>query len=208
MSFSDTPFLKTIKHLRTEEEIVLYANIPTIIPQEEELIQEFLKDEYTKEATNYPYSPPTFNKEAALWAAKTIYFSSQFLLYRENKGNELPLYLPPYSLTVDAPSVLSTDICLRFLPDILENLTGIDPEDPIVLLLEDFMYQWHYSAVGYRLNPEKLSINEVYENKCLRQLYVDRIIEKKAKELAGLPFFNSHIKASIGEFGSLFWKDL
>lgn len=207
MNSYDTYFLNTIKHLRLNEEIILYANLPILSTDEENLLIDFLANEYRKESTNYPYSSPVYNAQAALWGASIIYYASQMMLYRENKGEEIAAFLPPYAYQQDASAILSADLCLRFLPQVLENLKNIDPDDIIIPLLKNHLHQWHYSAIGLDLDNETLNFNGILGNECLKQLYINRIIENKAKVLAQLPFLKNHVKASMGNFSSYFWKE-
>jgi hypothetical protein len=208
MTSSKTYFLNTIEHLRISEEIILYTNLPYISVEQENLTIAFLEKEYANESTHYPYTPPAFNALAALWGAKTIYYASQLILYRENKGKDLPILLPAYTDEQNASAILSADLCLRFLSQILDQIKVIDLDDLIIPLLEGHLQQWHYSAIGYNLNPEMLNFGPILENNSLKQLYINRIIENKSKTLAELTHLNEYVKASMGNYSSLFWKDL
>lgn len=201
------PFLKTIQHLRVDEEVILYRNIPVITSDEEQAVSEFLLEEYRIESVNYPHVAPPFNQEAAMWGARMVYYASIFFVYRENKEKELQPFFPPYPSNIDAPAMLSADLCMRFLPIIIENIRTADPEDSILPLLNAQLLMWHFSAVGYSPVPENIDYG-IFENSCLRQLYVDRIIETKSESYAQSSFFQQHIKASLGDLGSFFWKDL
>ena len=55
-----------------------------------------------------------FNKDAALWAAKTIYIAAQLMLYRENKSVELAKLLPDYNGEINASSILSSRLMHSF----------------------------------------------------------------------------------------------
>jgi len=207
MASSKTYFLNTIEHLRINEEIILYTNLPHI-SEEDNLTIAFLEKEYANESTHYPYTPPAYNALAALWGAKTIYYALQLILYRENKGKDLPLLLPVYTDEQNASAILSADLCLRFLSQVLDQIKVIDADDLIIQVLEGHLKQWHYSAIGYNLNPEMLNFQQILENNSLKQLYINRIIENKSKKLAELPNLNEHVKASMGNYSSYFWEDL
>ena len=207
MASSKTYFLNTIEHLRINEEIILYTNLPHI-SEEDNLTIAFLEKEYANESTHYPYTPPAYNALAALWGAKTIYYALQLILYRENKGKDLPLLLPVYTDEQNASAILSADLCLRFLSQVLDQIKVIDADDLIIQVLEGHLQQWHYSAIGYNLNPEMLNFQQILENNSLKQLYINRIIENKSKKLAELPNLNEHVKASMGNYSSYFWEDL
>jgi hypothetical protein len=200
-------FLKMIKHLRREEEVVLFGNVISISRQEENQAADFLISEFQAESLEYPHTPPPFNTHAALWAAKTVYRAAQLMLYRENKIVEVEDLLPSYDAAIDPSAILSADLYLRFIPDIISHLKLIDPEDPLIKILEQQLIIWHYSGVGYPLNIDELKINSEYSQSCLLQLYTNRIIENRRLPLAIHPFFIKAVSASLGMFASEIWKD-
>lgn len=203
----DNYFLLMVKMLRQNEEILLYANILTIDKSDSESVVDFLQNEYYNESLEYSYTAPDFNKDAALWAAKTIYIAAQLLLYRENKAVDLPQLLPEYIGKIDAAAILSADLCLRFLPDILIQLKMIDADDDLIVILENHLVKWHYAGVNYKLAIEQLDFSSVIANQCLHQLYINRIIEFKNLQLAKHPACIELVKASLGFFEQEFWND-
>ncbi len=200
-------FLKMIQHLREKEEVMLYGNIITISPEESVAAAQFLKAEYEKELSGYPLLSPVFNAEAALWAARIVYVSAQLLLYRENKQRDLALLLPVYEQEHNAAAVLSADLCLRFLPDMLIQLKLIDTEDPLIELLEKILVQWHYSGVAYSLDTSVLDFTTSQSDTALFEMYCERIFENKKLILAQHPVFRETITSQLGMYGNEFWKD-
>ncbi|MFY7963955.1 MAG: hypothetical protein ACOVO1_03575 [Chitinophagaceae bacterium] len=203
----DNYFLLMIRMLRQNEEILLYANILTVNKTDSDDVIDFLHHEYINESIEYPYTPPNFNKEAALWAAKIMYIAAQLILYRENKAVDLPQLLPEYSGEIDATSILSVDLCFRFLPYILTQLKMIDTDDDLILILEKHLLKWHYAAINYKLPVEQLDFSSVVANQCVHQLYINRIIEFKNLQLANHSACIELIKASLGIFEQEFWND-
>lgn len=200
-------FLKMLLNLR-QEEIMLYDNLFQISAKEEAEVSYFLELEYQEEKSNYPYSAPNFHPKAALWAAKTTYFAAQLILYRDNQPEELNDLLPQFTGDISPEAFLSADLCLRFLPSILNKLKIIDPEDPLIDILEQHLTQWHYSAVGYPLDYSIIDFSDIEKNPCLYQLYIDRIIERKAHVLADLTYFQKGIQSSLGWHSNTLWNDL
>lgn len=201
-------FYNTICGLRQREELILYDRIITFIPEDEKLVTDFLQIEYETECSNYPYTAPLFNAAAALWAAKITYSFSQLVLYREHAASDLSNLLPPYEGIIDAGAILSADLCLRFLPGLAYTIRNIDPEDALLLLLQQHLQQWHYSAVGYRVDISQMDMEPVVANNCLLQLYADRVIQKEDSNKALHPALLETIKASLGLYAPLFWKVL
>lgn len=199
-------FYNTICRLRQSEEIFLYDKLIRFTPEDEKLVTDFLEIEYETECLNFPYEAPPFDAGAALWAAKTTYSFCQLILYREHREAALPELLPPYPLEITAAAMLSADLCLRFIPGALVNTKNLDHEDAVIPLMEAHLQRWHYSAIGYNIADPVL--DTVLGNSCLKQLYIDRIIEKKDKKKAAIAILQPIIKAAMGNYAALFWNDL
>jgi hypothetical protein len=200
-------FLNMIQNLRQQEEIMLYVNLLNTFPEEEQEVIRFLETEYQNETLSYPYQAPEFDAEAALWAATTIYRAAQLILYRENKETELNLLFPDFSKDITPAAVLSADLTLRFIADLLVQLTAIDSEDPLIELLERLLNTWHYSALYHTVDPEVLNFKGIQESPCVLQLYSDRIIRFKKIALAQHPACKDTVRASLGIFAEDFWKN-
>jgi hypothetical protein len=208
MNPTSLPFIETLYHLRTIEQVILYNKTMKISDLEEKDAISFLESEYEREVLNYPFTPPSFNAKAAFWASKTVYFSAQLLLYRENKISELNTFLPNYTGVIDASAILSADICLRFLPQIRDELKRIDSEDAILPILEKYMMKFHFSAVGFDLENETMDVKMIFSNDCLKQLYLDRIVTRKDYKLAEQPEINACLLANFGDYKKEFWNEL
>ena len=202
-----TAFYDTIYNLRTNGEIILYEKLLNFKPDDEKLVADFLQIEYESEAEGFPGVPPLFDAKAALWAARTTYTICQLVLYRQDKASELPLFLPIYQGNIEAGSILSADLCLRFLPEVLTYTKHVDPEDSLIASATTHLLQWHYSGIGYPLEIEHLDFEKVISNACLYQLYADRVIEKKDKTRSNHLAIKEKVKASMGNYSNQFWKE-
>lgn len=200
-------FLKMLLNLR-QEEVMLYNNLLSVQEAEEKEALYFLEMEYQEEKNNYPHQAPNFHPKAALWAAKTVYFAAQLILYREHQVQELEVLLPSFDGTMNAETALSADLCLRFLPPIITKLKIIDPEDALIEVLETHLMTWHYSAIGHTLDWSIITFKNIEQNACWYQLYIDRIIEHKVYTLASIAPFQKGIQASLGWHSNLLWSDL
>ncbi|MCE2995414.1 MAG: hypothetical protein ACK5RG_20685 [Cyclobacteriaceae bacterium] len=196
-----------IKSLRESEEVILYYKNITFSPDEDQMVVDFLKSQYEEEKMDYPDSPPEYDEVAALWAAKTVYVAAQLILFRQDKEETLNNLFLPIHIPTTPGSILSADLCLRFLPEMIKNLKAIDSEDLLIDLLEERLKKWHYSSVNYPLRIEELDFTEVYANACLQHLYCDRIIRYKNLPLALIPFFKSKVQAQMGLYGKEFWSE-
>lgn len=201
-------FYNTIYQLRSNEEIVLYDRMLDFSQDDEELVKSFLLIEYDGEKENYPYTPPEYDANTALWAAKIVYTTSQLMLYREHKIEELNELLPAFEGELNASAILSSDLCLRFLPQILNETKYIDPDDELISLAEKYLKDWHYSSIGYPIVADNLVFDAIASNKCLQQMYVDRIIANKDVKRAAFSFTHEKIKETMGDYAYEFWNDL
>ena len=201
-------FTEMITRLYQQSEIVLYNNVLNIPADEALVTGDFLREAYDWEKQNYPFIAPEFDWTAALWSAKIVYFSAQLLLFREKTIEEIETLLRPYPDNPTPSNILSIDICLRFLPDILTKLKTIDSDDEIIPILEAFLVQWHYSAFKYPIEETNLDFKAVVSNDCIRQLYANRIIAHKAFRRARHEAIRPYVIGSLGDYEDIFWKDL
>ncbi|KIA97623.1 hypothetical protein OA93_14000 [Flavobacterium sp. KMS] len=208
MNTTKTPFLDTIYHLRTIEQVILYDKVITISKEEEIDVISFLETEYEREILDYPGIAPRFNSAAALWAAKTVYLAAQLLLYREHNSNDLAVLLPDYNGKLDASAILSADICLRFLPQIIMEMQRIDPEDLVIPILEKHLFRFHYSAIGFEVDIQKIDFEILDTNDCLHQLYIDRIVQRKAIKFTESDFIKKQLEIGFGDYRKIFWAQL
>lgn len=200
-------FLEMIRDLRKQETVTLHNNIIKIEDLAAEAVVEFLTNEYSQEALEYSGNPPPFDKDAAIWAAKTIYVVAQLILYREHKEVELVSLLPDFEGDITASSMLSSDLCLRFLPEMIKQLRIFDAEDAVIPLLEDTLIKWHYSGIEYPLYINTLNFDTIQTDDSLLQMYTDRIIQYKKIELAKQALFYPLVAAHLGGFSGDLWHD-
>ena len=199
------PFAETVYRLRNNEELIIFEKNLSIKATEETYVNDFLEAEYDNEALDYPYTAPVFDAGASMWAARIIYFSAQLLLFREETTRDIPVLFAAYPGTKSPSVFLSADICLRFLPDLLHKLKQIDPDDILVKTLEQRLQEFPYSAVGY-FDETGLSQDEYdFSDDCYRQLFVDRVIEKRDYKTASRPAVKTLIESALGDHEQFFW---
>lgn len=207
MQIPSQPFLETIYHLRTIEKVILYTKLEELSAKEEGDTLDFLESEYEKESLDYPFCAPVFNGYAAIWAAKIIYNSAQLLLHREMEVVDLSSIVPVFPAKT-AADMLAADLCLRFLPQVLENLRIIDPNDKLIIILENILGMFPYSAIGAELENVETDLTLILEDDCLRQLYLDRVMHLKAIKEAENPLIYEWLLAGFGNHKKEFWPEL
>lgn len=200
-------FLQSLQHLRVDECIMLYHNLLEITAEEEKDVIFFLQTEYENESLEYPYDVPKFDERAALWAAKTVYLAAQLVLYRENKPDDLPGLFPEYVGEITPGAILSADLCLRFLPSIVIQLSFMDAEDKLSDILEEHLKTWHYSCIGFPQEIDAMKFDMIANNKCLYLLYTNRVIQRKDIKRTESEIIKKGVQASLGNYAAEYWKE-
>lgn len=208
MMQTGSPFLDTIFLLRKSGSMTVFTDIQQISKKEEQEAGNYFEAEFENERLEFLSSEIRCHKEAAVWAAKVLYHSTQLYLIRKNTAKDLEKLIPKLKITADTSSLLSADLSLRFLPQIASLLHAADPDDPLIKILEDILTQFHYSAVGYHLDLGKVNWEKELKDKTYRKLYLERIVEKKAYELAEIPYINKLLIADFGIYKDIYWRDL
>jgi len=203
-----SPFLDTLFLLRKGGTLTIFSDFETLSEKEEKEAEDFFESEFEKERLDFLSDKIPFNKEAAIWAAKILYHSAQLYLIRKDTAKDLEKLIPQYQDEKDVSAILSADLSLRFLPQLLDTLQIADSTDPLVKILENILQQFHYSRIGLDLNFEKINWEEELKNKTYRKLYLERIVEKKAYKLAEIPYINQLLIAEFGMYKDIFWREL
>lgn len=198
--------LKTIHHLRTYEELILFTDKYDISASDEREAISFLEEEYNNESLHYPYNAPAFHKTAALWSAKLLYNVAFFFLCRNDNTSKLISVLKPYQTLPNPSEHLSADLLMRFIPDIYSQLKSIDAQDTILPVLESHMQMFHYSSVGTDILVDEVDVTELFTDPCFRQLYVDRVTHKKVQKLIAIQQIKGVIKENLGDYTKTFWQ--
>lgn len=198
-------FYDMIAFLFKTGEVALCDKELTITEEDEMKVLKLLELTYQKEATNYPYTAPQFDDDTALWAAKMVYKVSQLLLFRDLEIDKIEeiIYLITKPLTPS--SVLSADICLRFLPALMEKYREIDPSDEVIPILNNILMRFQYSDIGRGTNMNDITQSLLKDNKCLNQLFTDRIIKKADIGMALQSGLKENIQASLGMYQKELW---
>lgn len=203
-----SPFLDTLFHLRNDEHITIFVAIQDIPKKEEQDVVSYLESEFEKERLEFLSDQINYDSETAIWAAKVLYRSTQLYLIRKETDKNLEKLILPFKGKVDVSTVLSADLSLRFLPQIISALKDADSEDQLIKILENILNQFHYSSVGFDLDLDKINWEKELKDKTYRKLYLERIVEKKAYKLAEIPYINQLLMAEFGMYKDVFWREL
>ena len=176
--------------------------------KEETEAGDYFETEFEKERLEFLSDQLVCDKTTAVWASKVLYHSAQLYLIRENTAKDLENLIPRFQGTKNVSSILSADLSLRFLPEVVTALNSVDPEDTLITLLEDILTEFHYSGIGYDLHLKHVNWEEELKDKTYRKLYLERIVDKRDYKLAEIPFINKLLIAEFGMHKDAFWREL
>lgn len=208
MMEAKSPFLDTLFLLRKEECMTIFTDIQEISKKEEQGAADYFESEFEKERLEFLSDQMICDRETAVWAAKVLYHSAQLYLIRKDTARDLEKLIPHYKGNRNVASILSADLSLRFLPEIMDVLQNADPEDSLIKMLQNILQQFHYSGIGYDLDLENINWKEELKDKTYRKLYLERIIEKRAYSLAEIPYIYQLLTAEFGIYKDIYWKEL
>jgi hypothetical protein len=97
----------------------------------------------------------------------------------------------------------SVDLSFRYLPDLLSLAKGIAPADPLVTGLTGLARAWPLSSVGVLGIEGPVDVRPFIADPSLRQLYVDRIIDKADASRLGDPQIVDLVREALGDFPDL-----
>lgn len=208
MMETGSPFLDTIFLLRNNECITLFSNLLKISIQEEEDAAAYFETEFEKERLEFLSDKVICNTKAAVWAAKVLYYSAQLYVIRENTEKDINDLITVFKGRRDVSEILSADLSLRFLPQIIIALYSTDPEDVLIKMLENILTKFHYSGIGYDLDLKDVNWEKELEDNTYRKLYLERIVEKRDYKLAEIPLINKLLVSEFGMHKDAFWREL
>ncbi|MDQ1094982.1 MULTISPECIES: hypothetical protein [Chryseobacterium] len=208
MTENRSPFLDTLFLLRKEESMTVFIGLQEIPEKEMLEAADYFRAEFEKERLEFQSAEVMHHQDAALWAAKILYHSAQLYLVRRDTSTDLKKFIPDYTGKIDVSAILSADLSLRFVPQVLAALQIADPEDPLIVLLESLLTRFHYSGIGTDLDLQNINWQDELKNATYRKLYLERIVEKKDYKLAEIPYINQLLIAEFGMYKDVFWKEL
>ncbi|EEF58749.1 hypothetical protein [Pedosphaera parvula] len=160
--------------------------------------EEVLKEMDRLYRSHLPGKAPDFVPEAALWGAKMLYRGCQFLVCRDIDGDIVSKAMQEACPLPHSPATdYSVDLTFRFLPDLIGMTRGVSSGDPLLQALLKIATEWPLSSVGVT-GVEGVNVSHFISDRCLRQLYIDRILERNDLTRLGSLEVNQAIKESLG----------
>ena len=165
-----------------------------------------LQQYYQEDILEMPGTAPEFNQPAAYWAAKYFFRAVQLAVLRNEGEDVINEKLIAFTETVDATSIYSADLILRYLPSLLQLAKGLSPADILVKRLEKTAATWPFSATGIESG---LLSNEaiIFSNGSLRIAYIDRLIAAKDLNKITGTEMQEHLLSVTGLHLETFWPE-
>lgn len=201
-------FLDSISHLRTHGHLIISDDLLKTTRTEDDEIVLYLEQEFEKECLTLPIEAPQFSAKAALWAAKIVYYASLLLLHRKDTKKELEVLFPNFDGPQNVSTILSVDLTLRYLPQIYMELESIDHQDPLVGIIKTLLEIWQYSSIRSNFKVDEINTSPYLKSPVLKQLFLDRIVNKKALNWAQDETINPILVQYLGFYKNDIWKAL
>lgn len=166
-----------------------------------------LREFYERDVLAMPGDAPAFHSEAAVWAARYVFYVSQLILLRDVDEGVMQGYLGPFEGEHSAEAIYSADLLLRFLPDLFRLGSGLAPGDPLVANLMQTALSWPYSSIGIQDVAAEIP-QEILNNHSLKLAYIDRVIVKKDTGRLSGTAEKELLKEVLGDHRQLLWPGL
>lgn len=160
-------------------EVVVEGQLKPFLEADLAAAGRLLKRIYEEECVDLPFEPPGFDQAAAMWSAQFLYRAVQFALLRELDDQSIQQELEPFQTQLTPSAIIAVDLCMRYLPDLFKLVRGLAPDDILVTYIRQTAAQWPYSAVGMGLTDGASEATIILSDKGLRQLYLERVIDKE-----------------------------
>lgn len=145
-----------------------------------------------------PHVAPELSIPVALWGATLLYEGCRFLVHRHLEAQEIDAaFQIPAPPAAPESRIYSADLLLRYLPGLSSLARGTSPDDPLNLAIRVVAQTWPLSSVGIP-DVGPLELQPILANPCLRQMYIDRILERE-DTFRLTPAIREAVLAAFGE---------
>lgn len=151
-----------------------------------------------------PLMPPAFQVGLAVRAAGIVQVACQAIVHREISVEQTQQRISQWRLTPgkDASDHYSTDLVLRFLPQLAERAARISDEDPLLDVLREVARPWPLSSIGMKTCEPK-ELPDAFQDPSLWKMYIDRVIARNDHSRLTIPSVRDAVNAAIGPFPQL-----
>lgn len=152
--------------------------------------------------THLAFTPPGIDEDAVKWGVDLFYAAAQLAMYRHLGEDELQRRLRKDCPAPFPATAYSVDLTFRFLPDLTRIVRGMNPNDPLLSVLQSWAHHWPLSSVGMK-DLGGLNVESILSDRSLTLLYVDRIIEHEDTARLGDSRVAELVRGAIGAYPEL-----
>ncbi|MBV7532269.1 hypothetical protein [Chitinophaga sp. sic0106] len=163
-----------------------------------------LQTYYHNDVQDMPGTAPAFHVDAAVWSATYIYRAAQLTAIRTLGEGDIANLLIPFSGTVNAATIYSADLCLRYLPDLTGLSKSLSPKDKLVEQLLETAAQWPFSSTGIKIPANEIP-DPLWQHPSLLAAYADRIIVTRDQSRLHHPAVLQAVLKALGHYQEILW---
>jgi hypothetical protein len=140
-----------------------------------------------------------------VWGLRILIDSCRFLVYRDIEAETIAESLGRPCPAAPAPDVCySADLFLRYLPDLVRLARAAGEADTLVDHLLRLAREWPLSSVGIAgVEANADHVEALMRHPSLRQLYIDRMIDRRDVTRLGPPSVRAALQATLGNYPEL-----
>ena len=101
---------------------------------------------------HWPATPPDVDRHALVWATRHIFGAAQLAVFRHLGPPDIEKRLKEEFAEGDdaASTAYSVDVIFRYLPDLFRIVKGMNPDDPLLVVLRRWGERWPQQAPAPR----------------------------------------------------------
>lgn len=193
------PLAEFFVFLRAGGEATVFKDAPDAFPEDPSAWQKAFEEECACLPGTNP-TPLVWHPGVAQAATAFLYRLCQALANRAlNEAQVLAICAAPPALPASPGEVLSSDLALRYLPELFTMAGAIRAEDPLVGGLKHIALLFPFSSVGIALE-ETHDLAAFRAHPGLWQWYVDRVIERQDLSRLADPDVHRAVVDALGDY--------
>ncbi|WP_425617732.1 hypothetical protein NA78x_001419 [Anatilimnocola sp. NA78] len=202
------PFTRFLRQLFDHGRVTVPAQASLQVDERE--LGSLLLDVDQSYRRHLPAEMPPLDLASAAQGALLLYRCAQLLAQRDLGMTELENLLAATAENPSEPTPTehySSDLCLRFLPDLIRLARAAAVNDPLVACLLEVGRRWPLSSVG--INEIVLDemgharVRQLATHPALFQLYVDRVLQTGDATRLCEPLVRRSARTAVGAYPEL-----
>jgi hypothetical protein len=171
-------------------------------PVVDEQCRAWLKERQERLSLELAGPPLAFDVEAAAWGAGRLYEACRYLTYRQEGDEAVRKAFAGPAPKPTPEAIFGVDLVLRHLPELWTLANSLADDDPLIDEMNKMAAMWPLSSVGVK-EIEAVDPEPILVHRGLRQLYIDRILQKRDRSRLSDPRVRSAALVAIGEHPEL-----